>query len=70
MKSKLYIRISLFVLALSVSLMLFSYVRVKASRQDDPNNPNNECSGKCEKKAQTEFILWESITRNLLMIKG
>lgn len=67
MKRKLYIRISLFVLALSVSLMLFSYVRVKAARQDDPNN---ECSGKCEKKAQTEFILWESITRNLLMIKG
>jgi hypothetical protein len=48
--------------------MLFSYVRARASRQDEPTT--NECGNKCPtKKVQTEYILWESITRNLLMIK-
>ena len=37
--------------------------------QDDP--AANECGNKCpNKKVQTEYILWESITRNLLMVKG
>ena len=66
MQRKLLIRLSALVLACSVSLMLFSYVRARASRQDDPNN---ECGNKCCKKAQTEYILWESITHNLLLIK-
>jgi hypothetical protein len=68
MKRKLYIRLSILTLAISLSLMLFSYVRVRASRQEDPTT--NECGNKCcNKKAQTEYILFESITRNLLMIK-
>ena len=68
MKSKLYIRLSIITLAVSLSLMLFSYVRARAAHQDDPNN---ECGNKCgAKKVHTEYILWESITRNLLMIKG
>ena len=66
MPRKLIIRFSALLLALSVSLMLFSYVRARASRPDDPNN---ECGNKCNKKAQTEYILWESITHNLLMVK-
>jgi hypothetical protein len=69
MKRKLYIRLSILTLAISLSLMLFSYVRARASRQDEPTT--NECGNKCpNKKAQTEYILWESITRNLLMVKG
>jgi hypothetical protein len=69
MKSKLYIRLSAVVLAISLSLMLVSYVRAHSARQDEP--ATNECGNKCEgKKAQTEYILWESITRNLLMVKG
>lgn len=66
MQLKHLIRLSALVLAVSVSLMLFSYVRARASHQDDPNN---ECGNKCNKKVQTEYILWESITHNLLMVK-
>lgn len=67
MKRKLYIRLSIITLAVSLSLMLFSYVRARASRQDDPTN---ECGNKCAgKKSHTEYILFESITRNLLMVK-
>jgi hypothetical protein len=54
------------ILAVSLGLLLVSYAR---ARSDDP--ATNECGNKCEgKKAQTEYILWESITRNLLMVKG
>lgn len=69
MNRKLYIRLSILTLAISLSLMLFSYARARSSRHDDPTT--NECGNKCDgKKAQTEYILWESITRNLLLIKG
>jgi hypothetical protein len=69
MKRKLYIRLSILVLAVSLGLLLVSYARARSSRSDDPTT--NECGNKCEgKKAQTEYILWESITRNLLMVKG
>jgi hypothetical protein len=68
MKRKLYIRLSVLVLAVSLSLVLVSYVRARASRIDDPSS--NECGNKCEsKKAHTEYILWESLTRNLLIIR-
>ena len=66
MQRKVIIRLSALILAVSVSLMLFSYVRARASKNDDPNN---ECGNKCGKKAQTEYILWESITHNLLLVK-
>ncbi|MBS1663553.1 MAG: hypothetical protein JST68_21100 [Bacteroidetes bacterium] len=68
MKQRVYIRLSLLVLAVTLSFSLFSYVRARSSRQEDPTT--NECGNKCEgKKTQTEYILWESITRNLLIIK-
>ena len=65
MNRKLYIRLFVLALAVSLSLVLVSYVR--ASRQE---NPSNECGNKCEsKKAHTEYILWESLTRNLLIVR-
>jgi hypothetical protein len=65
MKSKTYLRIFFLVLAASISFLLFSY-----SHKDAANaNKNEDCGncGKCgKKKAQTEFILWESLSRNFL----
>lgn len=68
MKTKTYIRILLVVLVASTSLILFSYSR----KNTDPNiERSTECGGKgCEKKAQSDFILWESLTRNLLSARG
>ena len=65
MKVKTYIRVFLFILVASISIVLFSYSRKNVSgSQCIP-----DCSGKCEqKKAQTEFILWESLSRNLLSL--
>ena len=61
MKAKTYIRISLFILVAAISLLLFSYSRKNSNSQVMP-----DCSGKCEqKKPQAEFILWESLSRNL-----
>jgi len=69
MRSKTYIRLFFLVLVTAASLILFSYSRKKASPESERSS---ECSGSkpCEKKAQTEFILWESISRNLLSAKG
>ena len=69
MRTKTYIRLFLLILVTSTSLILFSYSRKKST---EPNvERSTECGGKsCEKKAQSEFILWESLTRNLLTAKG
>jgi hypothetical protein len=69
MRSRTYIRILLGTLIVSVSFIFFAYSRkTSVTIQKDP-----DCGGKLnekcgEKKAQTEFILWESISRNLLSI--
>jgi len=69
MRSKTYIRLSLLVLVTAASLILFSYSRKKT---EPDSERSSECSGSkpCEKKAQSEFILWESISRNLLSARG
>ena len=68
MRTKTYIRIFLLILVTSTSLILFSYSRKKTTEPSTDNS--TECGGKsCEKKAQSEFILWESLTRNLLSAK-
>ncbi len=65
MKAKTYIRISLFILVAAISMILFSYSR----RNPSPGQTIPDCSGKCEqKKTQTEFILWESLSRNLFSL--
>jgi hypothetical protein len=63
MRAKTYIRISIAVLVLMISVVLFAYSRKSAT----PGDGNPDCSnGKCEqKKAQAEFIFWESLSRNL-----
>ena len=69
MRSKTYIRLSLLVLVTVTSLILFSYSRKKVNTDTERST---ECGGSksCEKKAQSEFILWESLPRNLLSARG
>jgi len=69
MRSKTYIRLFFLLLVVATSLILFSYSRKKT----DPNvERSSECGGSksCDKNAQSEFILWESLTRNLLSARG
>jgi hypothetical protein len=65
MKYRTYIRLFLVILVASISLILFSY-----AHSNNAGAPKKEdCGGKCEqKKTQTEFILWESLSRNLLSL--
>jgi len=59
--SKTYIRVFFLILVASISFLLFAYSHKNvATGQADCEG------GKCIKKAQTEFILWESFTHNLL----
>lgn len=61
MRSKKHLRLFFLVLAASISVLLFSYSR----KDTESSNKGEEC-GKCTKKTQTEFILWESLSRNFL----
>jgi hypothetical protein len=67
MKSKTYFRLSLFILVTAISIALFAY-----SRKTAPAGQGNpDCGGKCEQqKTQTEFILWESLSRNLFSLRN
>jgi flagellar basal body-associated protein FliL len=65
MTKMMYIRLLVLILVASMSLLLFSYSRSQASSNDETNGEDGKCTGK---KAQTEFILWESITHNLLSL--
>ena len=68
MQRKMYIRLFIGVLVASLSFALFSYSRIQSSKNED--NDCNE-SGKCpQKKAQTEYILWETLTHNFLSARG
>jgi hypothetical protein len=63
MKAKKHIRIFILFLFVSASLLLIGYTRTKTPFPD-----NKDCidSEKCsQKKVHSEFILWESISRNL-----
>lgn len=63
MKRSLYIRIFIVIAATSASLLLLSYVHARTTRTEDQNCESGKCpSG----KARTEYILWESLTHNLL----
>lgn len=67
MKSRTYFRLFLFILVAAMGIAIFAYSRKTVA--DNPANP--ECSGKCDqKKTQTEFILWESISRNLFSLRN
>ncbi|HWK02385.1 MAG TPA: hypothetical protein VNS58_02055 [Puia sp.] len=62
MRSKTFLRLFFLVLVASVSCLLFSY-----SHKNSADAEKSDDCGKCsKKKAQTEFILWESLSRNFL----
>ncbi len=64
MKRSLTIRLFIGTLVVALSLIFFSYVHARTSRQEEPNGE----TGKCESgNTQSEFILWESLTHNLLV---
>ncbi|HEX9513521.1 MAG TPA: hypothetical protein VF939_23685 [Puia sp.] len=62
MRFKTFLRLFFLVLAASISFLLFSY-----SHKSTADTDKCDDSGKCSKqKTQTEFILWESLSRNFL----
>ena len=63
MKRSLYFRLFIVVVAASASVLLLSYVHARTAPAEEQNCDGGKCpSG----KARTEYILWESITHNLL----
>jgi hypothetical protein len=67
MKRNMTIRLLIGILVVSLSMILFSYARSRASRAEEPNGEMEKCSSG---KAQTEYILWETLTHNLLNVKN
>jgi hypothetical protein len=63
MKRSLTIRLFIGIMVIAVSVMLFSYVRAKASSEEDPTCETGKCSSG---KSNTEFMLWESLVHTLL----
>ncbi len=63
MKRSLTIRLFIGILLIAVSVMLFSYVREKTSREEDPTCETGKCSTGTR---HTEFVLWESLVHTLL----
>ncbi len=60
----IYIRLLIVGLVASFSVFLFSYVRAGAAKEETPQcNANEKCG---PKTVYTEYILWESVTRNFL----
>ena len=59
-----YIRLFVLFLVVSASLGLFSYVRSHAASTEEPNCEGSKCPNG---KSKTEVILFESLTRNLLV---
>jgi hypothetical protein len=64
MKRNFYVRLFIVVLVTSMSVLLFSYVRARSSKAEEPCNDSGKCNGG---KAKSEIILLESLTRNLLV---
>jgi len=63
-RPNIYFRLFIVVLVAAMSVLLFSYVRARSAKAEDP------CidSGKCNRgKAKSEIILLESLTHNLLV---
>jgi hypothetical protein len=65
MKRSLTLRLFMGTLVIVFGMIAFSYAHARSSRQD---NPATNGEGKCEAgKSQSPFVLWESLTRNLLI---
>jgi hypothetical protein len=63
MKRILTIRLFIVILVITVSVLLFSYVRANASREEDPTCETGKCP---PGNSHTEFMLWESLIHTLL----
>ena len=59
-----YFPLFIVVLVASMSVSLFSYVRARSSKTEEPCNECGKCNGG---KAKSEIILLESLTHNLLV---
>jgi hypothetical protein len=65
MMRSLTIRLLIVIFVVAASFLFFSYIHVRAAKEDNSNGEGGKCgSGKTH---QTEYILWESLTRNLLV---
>ena len=64
MKRNIYFRLFIVVLVASMSVLLFSYVRARSTKVEEPCNDSGKCGGG---KAKSEIILLESLTHNLLV---
>ena len=64
MKRSIYFRLFIVVLLASMSVLLFSYVRARSAKAEEPCNESGKCGGG---KAKSEIILLESLTHNLLV---
>lgn len=63
MMRSLTIRLFIVIFVIAASFLFFSYIHVRAAKEDNSNGEGGKCCG----KTQTEYILWESLTRNLLV---
>lgn len=64
MKRNLTLRLLMAALIVTVGTIAFSYAHARSTRQNDATGSE----GKCEcSKCQTPFVLWESLTHNLLI---
>ncbi len=64
MKRNLTFRLFMGTMIIVIGMIVFSYTHSRASRQDDPAAATE---GKCDSKCQSPFVLWESLTHNLLI---
>jgi hypothetical protein len=64
MTRSITIRFFIGILVVALSFILFSYAHTRASKEDDSNGEGGKCRAG---KTQTEYILWESLTHNLLV---
>jgi len=62
--NNIYFKLFIVVLVASMSVLLFSYVRARSSKTEEPCNECGKCDGG---KAKSEIILLESLTHNLLV---
>ena len=68
MKRNIYLRLFILVLVATMSVMLFSYVRARNTKAEEPCNESGKCGN--GSKAKSEIILLESLTRNFLVSNG
>ena len=60
-------RIIVATLVVAIGMIVFSYAHARTARRDDPAAGGE---GKCGSvKCQSPFVLWESLTHNLLISK-